>query len=179
MLRGHGSSQSSSVRRVQDDPREDSEEIDVEIDSPIFEPGGSDLRLKPAKTIKTQLKNRAAITRHLVDLYLDGKYKLKDLGKCMDLTGSELRREAYQVVPVHERPDHEYLVAKRDRSKKRTLEERYMRDEITLTEYNDMKDPETRERRLGRRSDLPVTGTAVYVRDLRQGRVRPNPLHGM
>ena len=35
---------------------------------------------RPAKTIKTQLKNRAAITRHLVDLYLDGKYKLKDLG---------------------------------------------------------------------------------------------------
>ena len=73
---------------------------------------------RPAKTIKTQLKNRAAITRHLVDLYLDGKYKLKDLGKCMDLTGSELRREAYQVVPVHERPDHEYLVAKRDQIQK-------------------------------------------------------------
>ena len=36
---------------------------------------------RPTKTIKTQLKNRAAITRHLVDLYLDGKYKLKDLGQ--------------------------------------------------------------------------------------------------
>ena len=111
---------------------------------------------RPAKTIKTQLKNRAAITRHLVDLYLDGKYKLKDLGKCMDLTGSELRREAYQVVPVHERPDHEYLVAKRDRSKKRTLEERYMRDEITLTEYNDMKDPDRRERRLAAEATYPL-----------------------
>ena len=77
-------------------------------------------------------------------------------GKCMDLTGSELRREAYQVVPVHERSDHEYLVAKRDRSKKRTLEERYMRDEITLTEYNDMKDPDRRERRLAAEATYPL-----------------------
>ena len=40
------------------------------------EPGGSDLRFKTGEDHKNQLKNRAAITRHLVDLYLDGKYKL-------------------------------------------------------------------------------------------------------
>ena len=117
---------------------------------------------RPAKTITTQLKNRAHITRHLLDLYFSGKYKLKDLGKCMDLSGSELRREAYMVVPVHERPDHAYLVKKKDRSKRHTLEERYVKDEITLTQYNDLSDPERRERRLAAEATYPLI-TTLYT----------------
>ena len=43
---------------------------------------------------RNQLKTRAAVTRHLVDLYTKDKFSLKDLNECMDYKTADLRRVA-------------------------------------------------------------------------------------
>ena len=111
---------------------------------------------RPPKTVKTQLKTRAAMTRYLVDLYTSDKFTLKDLGECMNHKMPDLRGVVHDQVPAHEKLDHNYLIASKDKNKRLTLEQRYINDEIDLQTYGDMKEPERKEKRLHDQAVYPL-----------------------
>ncbi|KAH8062994.1 hypothetical protein JL721_8614 [Aureococcus anophagefferens] len=138
---------------------------DPDPDTPVFDH-------RPAKTVKTQLKTRAAMTRYLVDLYTRDEFSLKQLGECMTHKMPDLRGVVHDQVPAHEKEEHGYLIAAnraakeseipnfkgsflgrfplaaKDKNKRLTLEQRYMSDEIDLLAYGDLRDPERKEKRL-------------------------------
>ena len=114
---------------------------DPDPDTPVFDH-------RPAKTVKNQLKTRAAMTRYLVDLYTRDEFSLKQLGECMTHKMPDLRGVVHDQVPAHEKEEHDYLIAAKDKNKRLTLEQRYMSDEIDLLAYGDLRDPERKEKRL-------------------------------
>lgn len=123
-------------------------------EAPIFDE-------RPPKTVKSKrLDTRAAMTRYLVDLYTNDKLPLAKLDACMKLGMSELRSEIYTILPDHEKRDHDYLEygGQTAKVKRKSLEQRYMHDEINLEEYADLKDPERKARRDRERHDYPLPG---------------------
>ena len=110
-------------------------------DTPVFDD-------RPPKTVKTQLKTRAAMTRYLVDLYTKDKFSLKELGECMTHKMPDLKGVVHDQIPAFEKKEHNYLIAAKDKNKRLSLEQRYMNNEIDLLTYGDLRDPERKEKRL-------------------------------
>ena len=111
---------------------------------------------RPPKTVQMELKTRAAMTRYLVDLYTKDKFSLTELGECMNHKMPELRGVVHDQIPSHEKNDHGYLIASKDKNKRLTFEQRYMNDEIDLQTYGDLRDPDRKEKRLKENAVYPL-----------------------
>ncbi|KAJ1445899.1 hypothetical protein M885DRAFT_548363 [Pelagophyceae sp. CCMP2097] len=120
-------------------------------DAPLFD-------LRPPKTIHTQLKTRAAMTRYLVDLYAKDEVPLAKVEACMQMKMNDLRAHILDLVPAHEKTDHSYLdVAYRaSRHRRKTPEQKYIDDDIDLQTYGDLKEPDRRLRRLQNEATYPL-----------------------
>jgi len=117
-------------------------------------------RLDKPKTVKTKLDNRNSINSFLAQDFVKGRIDLPEYSKIM---GSKLE-EAKALLATHlaktvpeEFADHQYLTKQKEKSKKHlSPEEKYNRGEITIEEFEDLKFPELKEKRLMEFATYPL-----------------------
>lgn len=82
-------------------------------------------------------RSRGNLCSLVNDNYLDGKLSLGDVVKLLSLDTKSLQREAYLLLPIQDKEDHEYLIYEKPKPPP-TAESLYMSDAISIHEYEDM-----------------------------------------
>ncbi|GMI38019.1 hypothetical protein TrRE_jg8807 [Triparma retinervis] len=122
--------------------------------------GAEMFRLDKPKTVKMRLDNRNNINSYLAQDFVRGRI---ELGVYSQIMGSKLG-EAKAFLATHlaktvkeEFADHQYLTKQKEKSKKRlSPEDRYDRGEITIEEFEDLKFPELKEKRIRELATYPL-----------------------
>ena len=100
-------------------------------------------KVHPASLVSYETKND--VLSKLCELYLNGKVPLADLNNIMEAGYDAWKIALYNFLPADEQVYHEYLATVTPKVLKKSLENQYLDDEITLQEYNDMKFPERKK----------------------------------
>jgi len=108
-------------------------------------------RVHPSSLVSYRTRNE--VMAKLCDLFLDGAIELDDLNSIMASNFDVWKKALYNYLPADEKEFHEYLSHIVDKASSKSIEQKYLDDEITLQEYEDLKYPERK-----RKKDLETAG---------------------
>lgn len=63
------------------------------------------------KSQEISFRSSANVAGVICDQYLEGKLAIRDVTRFLSMDFSALQREVYSMLPVQDRPDHEYLMS--------------------------------------------------------------------
>ena len=107
----------------------------MDIAKPMFREN-----VHPASLV--EFKTKATVLDKLCSLFLDGKIDVNDLNNVMECGYDTWKVSLFNYLPDDWQPYHLYLSASMAKESKKSLEKRYVDDEITLEEYHGLKFPE-------------------------------------
>lgn len=109
------------------------------------------IKVHPSSLVSYRTRNE--VLSKLCDLYLNGFMTLDDLNSIMAANFDVWKIALYNYLPADEKEFHEYLSKVVDKVSHKSNETRYLDDEITLQEYEDLKCPDRK-----RKKDLETAG---------------------
>jgi hypothetical protein len=110
---------------------------------------------EPEDIVQGELRTIPSITQFMTEGYLAGRIDIKNFDHVMRQRPTDMRRDAFLLIPRREQHNHTYLKEEK-RKKKLSAEDAYRLDKIDLEEYIDMKFPERVVQREKREKDYPL-----------------------
>jgi hypothetical protein len=95
--------------------------------------------LNPAADVSYH--SRSQVLKKLCDIYLAGALSLHDLHTILEESYSVWKRALYNMLPEDEQQYHHYLTKEPPKEIKKSLERKYLDDDINIETYIDMKFP--------------------------------------
>ncbi|CAM9778135.1 unnamed protein product, partial [Ectocarpus fasciculatus] len=103
--------------------------------------------VKVHKASLVTYRGRTEVLNKLCDLYIVGRVPLAEFNSTMDGGYEGWKQTVYNFLPPDEQEFHKYLCKPSIKHVVKSNERRYMDDDITLEEYEDLKYPERKERK--------------------------------
>ena len=85
-------------------------------------------------------RHRTSIARIINDQYLEDKLDLKGVSNLLSMELRPLQREVYQMLPLQDREDHQYLIYEKPKPIPPPME-LYIAGDINIQTYEDLINP--------------------------------------
>lgn len=102
-------------------------------------------RVHPASLVSYRTRNE--VLAKLCDMFLNGKIEVNELNSIMSSGYDTWKHALYNYLPADEQVYHEYLAHADEKISLKSPEKRYLDDEITLSDYEDLKFPERKKKK--------------------------------
>ncbi len=114
--------------------------VTIDATLPLFGP-----KVHPATLVSFNTKPE--VLGKLCDQYLEGRITLKDFNSAMDGGYEIWKHTVYTFLPEDWQPYHTYLQMHAKKTVEKSNERKYMDDDITLQEYEDLKYPDRKKKK--------------------------------
>jgi hypothetical protein len=102
-------------------------------------------KVHPSSLVSYKSKND--VLAKLCDMFLEGKIVVEELNSIMAASYDTWKLALYNYLPQDEQVYHEYLSRTSVKVSTKSIEKKYLDDEITLIEYEDLKYPERKRKK--------------------------------